>query len=103
MSRLEQLSGNYYPSSTRFRVDSWRSGKLPCAQISPARDGLRLRRGSKTITLVPVSESLFRRPTDPLATVAFIDDAGKLHLQGELGNYMRIARPKTGAVIDPCD
>ena len=102
-SRLEQLSGNYYPSSTRFRVDAWRSGELPCVQISPARDGLRLRRGSKTITLVAVSESLFRRPTDPLATVAFIADAGKLHLQGELGNYVRNQPPKTGAFIDPCD
>ena len=102
-SRLEQLSGNYYPSSTRFRVAQWRAGELPCARISPARDGLRLRRGDKTITLVPVSRSLFRRPTDPLATVAFIANAGKLHLQGELGNYTRIQPPKTGALIDPCD
>ena len=102
-SRLEQLSGNYYPSSTRFRVDAWRSGELPCAQISAARGGLRLRRGGKTITLVPVSGSLFRRPTDPLATVAFIADAGKLHLQGELGNYMRVQPPKTGAFIETCN
>jgi hypothetical protein len=103
IARLEQLSGTYYPASTRFRVDAWQAGMLPCARISPAEDGLRLRRAGKTIALLPVSRSLFRRPADPLATVAFIADAGKLHLQGELGNYIRIAPPKPGALIDPCN
>jgi hypothetical protein len=102
-SRLEQLSGAYYPSTTRFRVDSWRAGTLPCAQITPGDDGLRLRRGDQTIALIPVSKSLFRRPADPLATVVFMVEAGALHMQGELGNYRRIDKPESGALIPPCN
>ena len=100
---LEQRSGDYYPASTRFRVDAWRTGTLPCAHIAPAEDGLRLRRAGRTITLLPITETLFRRPADPLATVVFVTDAGKLHLQGELGNYTRVQAPGSGAFIDPCN
>ena len=102
-SRLKQLSGTYYPSSTRFQVDAWRTGTLPCAHITPGEDGLRLRRAGRTITLLPVTQTLFRRPADPLATVVFIASAGKLHLQGELGNYTRVEPPGSGASIAPCN
>jgi CubicO group peptidase (beta-lactamase class C family) len=102
-ARLEQLSGDYYPASTRFRVDAWRSGTLPCAYITPAESGLRMRRAGATITLLPVTGTLFRRPADPLATIVFIADAGKLHMQGELGNYTRVQPSGFGAFIDPCN
>ena len=102
-ARLEQLSGDYYPASTRFRVDAWRAGTLPCAHVSRAGDALKLHRAGRTTTLLPVTRALFRRPADPLPTVAFVADAGELHMQGELGNYTRVQPPESGAVIDPCN
>ena len=102
-ARLEQLSGDYYPASTRFRVDAWRAGTLPCAHISLAGDALKLHRAGRTTTLLPVTRALFRRPADPLPTIAFVADAGALHMQGELGNYTRVQPPESGAFIDPCN
>lgn len=109
-ARLDTLLGQYYPSSIRFRVDAWRAGQLPCARISATLRGLRFNHGKRSVALLPVSEALFRRPRDPLATVAFIEDSGAVHLQGELGNFIRVEpttppppRPETGAFIARCD
>ena len=102
-ARLEQLRGDYYPANTRFRVDAWRAGTLPCAHISLAGDALKLHRAGRTTTLLPVTRALFRRPADPLPTVAFVAYAGELHMQGELGNYTRVKPPESGAFIDLCN
>jgi len=87
---LERLTGEYYPAATRFRVADWRAGTLPTAHVTRSGQGLTFRAGRRTATLIPVTAALFRRATDPVATVAFVADGGDLHLQGELGAWVRI-------------
>lgn len=43
--------------------------------------------------LVPVTTRLFRRTEQPIATIAFIEQDGDIFLQGDFGNYRRIATP----------
>jgi CubicO group peptidase (beta-lactamase class C family) len=39
--------------------------------------------------LIPVTDRFFRRQNEPVATSAFVDDAGTLMLQGDMGNLRR--------------
>ncbi|UCE89095.1 MAG: hypothetical protein JSW10_12480, partial [Pseudomonadota bacterium] len=48
---------------------------------------------SEKRALIAVGTRRFRRHGDPLATVAFVEHDGVLYLQGDLGNYRRIATP----------
>ncbi len=87
------LEGTYYPTGVRFGIDSWQRGAGSVAHLTTAPDGsLQLRRGTRTTTLLPVGDRLYRRESDPVATVAFVEHRGSLYLQGELGNYVRTDR-----------
>ena len=95
---LAVYAGTYYPSSTRFGLDRWRSGEGRRLTVAVADHNgtaaLRAQRTRRTTTLIPVAPGLFRRPGDPVATVAFAKaNSGALYLQGELGNYFRIGAP----------
>ena len=87
---LAGYQGTYYPSTTRFRLAQWQRGELPTASLTAENGTLQFRYRGRRIRLLPVSEHLFRRPGDPVASVALVFDAnGALHLQGELGNFIR--------------
>jgi CubicO group peptidase (beta-lactamase class C family) len=94
-AELARWAGSYYPSSTRFRTDAWRERRRPVATIVVEGDDLVFRSGRAT-RLVPVGEQLFRREADPVASVAFIEVELSeprvvcTHLQGELGNFVRL-------------
>jgi len=89
---LEQYSGTYYPSTTRFGVQQWLAGKKDSARISVKNGQLLFSyRGRKSI-LVPLGNHLFRRGNDPVATIAIVNGSdNKLYLQGELGEFVRTA------------
>jgi CubicO group peptidase (beta-lactamase class C family) len=83
------LTGTYYPSSTRFGVAAWQSGKSQKVTIV-RRDGqLWLSTPRKDTRLFAVERNQFRRAEDPVATVAFVQVGEHLYLQGELGHYVR--------------
>jgi len=90
--QLQRYVGQYYPSSTRFDQARWAAGDLPWITISTTADSnLRYRRQTFSRDLLPVNEALFRRRSDPEATVAFKQDRqGFMHMQGELGNFVRL-------------
>jgi CubicO group peptidase (beta-lactamase class C family) len=93
---LGRWEGEYYPSSTRFRFDAWRAGRLSRARVTRVGKSLEFRKETQVTRLVPVSPHLFRREGDPVPTVAFMDvpigGTGRpcKHLQGELGNFVRV-------------
>ena len=45
--------------------------------------------GSRETRLYPVTNNLFRRADDPVATVRFVFVDDTLFMQGELGNFKR--------------
>jgi CubicO group peptidase (beta-lactamase class C family) len=89
---LSAYPGSYYPASTRFDRRRWAEGELPGITVSREDDGLVFERGSRHTRLIPVGPGRFRRPGDPAVTVVFARDPdGALHMQGELGNYVKLA------------
>ena len=56
---------------------------------------LLFRQGSRTTTLYPTAAGLFRRATDPVATVAMVSSEGKIRMQGVLGNYEKVSTTPT--------
>ena len=87
---LTTLPGTYYPSSTRFGLESWQLGKLPAAEVTAADGRLTFARRGKRVILLPLGNGQFRRTTDPVATVVFTrTPEGELMLLGELGNFVK--------------
>jgi len=99
---LSRWAGGYYPSSARFRLQDWSEGRLPRARVTVSHRGLRFTGRGRPVNLVVVSDHLFRREGDPLATVAFIEHAGCVHLQGELGNFVRLEASEGEAFQNRC-
>jgi CubicO group peptidase (beta-lactamase class C family) len=99
---LSSFAGTYYPTSARFRVDTWQQGQLPEAVVRIAGKHLLFSRRDKTTRLIPLGDGLFRRPDDPEATVAFIRQGETLFLQGEVGNYARMGGLCKRAFIARC-
>jgi CubicO group peptidase (beta-lactamase class C family) len=90
--RLAALTGTYYPSVTRFRLDDWQAGRLPRVTVRRQGGELIFRLRGRDQRLIAVTSDLFRRPGDPVATLAFVRDADGLHLQGELGFWTHTER-----------
>ena len=94
---LDQLTGIYYPATTRFGVDQWQAGDAATLNVARAGDDLIATRGDRRTRLIAVRANRFRRPDDPVATVAFVrepgrspGDDGALFVQGELGSFLRL-------------
>lgn len=86
--KLEQLTGTYRLAATRFPQPGWQQRTLEIR----LRDGrLSARRsGGRWLALLPVSESLFRRAIDPVATRAFIPlPGGAMVYQDPSDNWLR--------------
>lgn len=95
---LARLSGTFYPASVRFGMAPWMAGKSAKVTVTEHRENnqpvLHFKRRGRLTTLLPLSNDLFARAGDPVATVAFVrSPGGALHIQGELGNYFRLTRP----------
>lgn len=87
---LKHYAGTYYPSGVRFGIARWRAGESRTLRISAADHRLTVR-GRRTRTLIPIADGVFRRLDDPVATAVFVARDGRLYLQGEIGNYVRLA------------
>ncbi len=102
-SSAGKFHGTYYPSGARFGLDRWQAGTLTRLHVTSMPGGtLRWQRGKQGGTLLPVTSRLYRRPADPRATVIFIEEGGRIYLQGELGNYARIPCPAYMQTIPGC-
>ncbi|MEM9623307.1 MAG: serine hydrolase domain-containing protein [Pseudomonadota bacterium] len=92
---LASLVGTYYPTGSRFGLARWRQGLAAAAEVSLNEAGfLEFRRGERQTPLLPIKQSTttlqLRRQNDPEATVIFLQAAGQVLLQGELGNYVQL-------------
>jgi CubicO group peptidase (beta-lactamase class C family) len=108
-AKLARWAGEYYPSSARFAIDDWRARRSATVQIEVAKEALVLRSPRRTLRLIPTDARLFRRVDDPIATLAFVtvplEGAPALvctHLQGELGNYVRLDRQLSEDLQNRC-
>ncbi len=85
---LQRLAGCYVPVTRRFpNADPPEDPPLQVLVegdhlVTMAADGPRKK-------LIPVTDRFFRRADEPVATSAFVDDAGTLMLQGDMGNLRR--------------
>lgn len=86
--RLARYAGSWYPSAARFGIGAWQQGHARRAQLRVDAGTLVFRHGGRSTRLLPIDAVRFRRPTDTAVTVVFARHAGRLYLQGELGNFV---------------
>ena len=91
--RLLDLTGQYIESMQRF------GGRPETLRVEYRSGELRRHMGGRAHRLIPVDKRRFRLPGQPLATIAFVEYQGKLYLQGEFGNYRRVATADSAAPI----
>jgi len=89
-SALRALEGCYAPVTRRFPSDDPPEDPPLRVVVHSGRVFTETPTGMRRV-LVPVTGRLFRRGDEPVATSAFVDDAGELMLQGDMGNLRRIA------------
>lgn len=89
-SQLARWEGNYEAVTQRF-VSTNRAKKTIQVRLRGGR--LETVNDNDATPLVAVSEYLFRRPWQPQASYAFIeDDDGHVYLQGDIGNFRRLKK-----------
>ena len=87
---LSRYTGRYRQATVRFPRPGWQDQVLTVEQRGQQLV-TRLNEG-RWLSLLPVSEQLFRRREEPQATAAFIPlPDGRMVLQGRMGNYIRSA------------
>ena len=87
---LRALTGTYVAVTRRFHWQSPEQLDTDRVQIVLEGSDLYTRSDSGRRQLIPVDERLFRRPGQPLATIAIAEQNGELYLQAEFGNYRRM-------------
>ena len=88
---LSPLTGTYVAVTRRFEwqdADSLDEDRL---QVVLEDGALYTRSSGGRRLLIPVDTQLFRRPGQPLATIAIAPQDGECYLQAEFGNYRRLA------------
>lgn len=90
-AEIAAISGSYYPSAVRFGVTQWQQGNAAVIQLHATSRVVSVERRGQTTLLYPVGPGLFRRATDPVATVTIFAEQGTMHIQGELGNHQQVA------------
>jgi CubicO group peptidase (beta-lactamase class C family) len=82
------LTGRFEPLTARFPG----AGSTGALRIVASEGRLYTIEGGRSIPLVPVTPTLFRRPDQSLATIAIIDDGdGQTYLLGGAGDYRRVS------------
>lgn len=79
-SRIEALTGAYEPVTYRFE-------KGPSIEIFSRSGALFTKVNNKVRPLIAVSDTHFRRPWEPTATIAIIESSGERYFQSDAGNY----------------
>ena len=93
---LSAYTGHYYPSGVRFGLQQWQQGSGTILRIEQSDHCvLQVKRGPRSTPLITLGEGLFRRDTDPHATIAFIKHRDNIYFQGELGNFMKCPEGKS--------
>ncbi len=88
---LQSYAGIYKPQTVRFRLSHHMVNLRSSLRIAIDGDALLAIDGrGENDRLIPVSDQHFRRDFEPLATTAFIEDAGVVYLQGPMGNFVRV-------------
>jgi len=91
---LSALTGQYQAVTWRFPWIPREAVEGDRIQIYAERGRLyREAPGSAPRELVAVNGLHFRHADEPVATLAFVEHAGQLYLQGDFGNYVRIPDP----------
>jgi CubicO group peptidase (beta-lactamase class C family) len=85
---LQALAGCYVPVTRRFPNEDPSEDPPLRVQVEDGRL-ITVTPGGRRKALIPVTDRLFRRQDEPVATSAFVDDAGALMLQGDMGNLRR--------------
>jgi hypothetical protein len=92
--RLRGLTGTYEAVTWRFEWQGPDRHPLKRLRVIWRDGGLHTRDGDGDLRpLIPVSARHFRRPGEPLASIAFVAHEGALYLQGDVGNYRRVQLP----------
>lgn len=103
-AELDGLTGEFYPASARFDPGDWQAGKLETVQVRRSGRSLVFERPGQRIELYPAGAGRFFRENDPAVTVVFVRGAaGRLYLQGELGNFARISPGPCPDFLPFCD
>ena len=95
--QLRSLSGRY--QALTWRLPAGDQGAVERGQLEVEVSGTRLiahTPDGRKHRLLAVSPHLFRRPEQPLASVAFFEYGSDVYLLGALGNYLRLAAPAGG-------
>ncbi len=88
---LARLTGLYGPVTRRFPWTPPETLAHDRLEVILDRGTLFTRNASGAKRpLLPVNAWHFRRPGEPVATIAFIENGGELYLQGDFGNYRRL-------------
>jgi CubicO group peptidase (beta-lactamase class C family) len=87
---LQRLAGCYVPVTHRFANEDPSDDVALRVEVEAGRL-FTVTAGGRRKALIPVTERFFRRQNEPVATSAFVDDAGTLMLQGDMGNLRRSA------------
>jgi len=101
VEHLQKYAGQYAAATHRF---PWRApghGATDTLEILIADGSLHTRRPNRPkMALHAVSEQHFRRHDETAATAAFVDYAGAIYLQGDMGNYRRIGESQAGSTLN---
>lgn len=96
---LIALTGRYHAVTRRFHWDDKGQNEHDQIEVLLIGDTLYTRTPKgKRRPLIPASPTFFRRPDEPVATIAFIEHDGDLYLQGDFGNYRRGAESRRDSV-----
>ncbi len=95
VAALQRLAGCYVPTTRRFPNEEPPEDP-PLRVLVEAGRLITVTPGGLRKALIPVTDRLFRRQDEPIATSAFVDDAGTLMLQGDMGNLRRAPDGRCG-------
>ncbi|MEM7083250.1 MAG: serine hydrolase domain-containing protein [Pseudomonadota bacterium] len=88
---LSSLTGEFAAVTRRFgQVNT----QEPVLTIAMRNGRLETQYNGRRLALLPVNERHFRRPWQPDATYAFIEDGSDLYFQGDIGNFKRLRRTR---------
>ena len=90
--KLDRLTGVYVAVTRRFEWQTPAELDADRLQVVLEDGALYTRSGNGRRLLVPVTDRLFRREEQPVATMAFIELDDDVFLQGDFGNYRRMRK-----------
>jgi len=87
---LRPLTGTYVAVTRRFDWQTLADLDADRLKITIEDGALYTRTANGRRLLIPVDAHHFRRESQPLATIAIMEQDGDLYLQGDFGNYRRV-------------